>query len=72
LIESKVQGKELVAAPAGEEPHVINLMEAITESMKKIKIPDGAEKPARNVAASKTERQPAAAKKSAPNKRKSG
>jgi DNA end-binding protein Ku len=28
LIEAKVEGKEVVAPPAGEEPHVINLMES--------------------------------------------
>jgi DNA end-binding protein Ku len=72
LIETKVEGKELVAVPAGEEPHVINLMDAITASMKQIKVPGGAEKPARKVAASKAEREPAAARKSAGKKRKSG
>jgi DNA end-binding protein Ku len=72
LIETKVEGKELVAVPAGEEPHVINLMDAITQSMKQIKVPGAAERPSRKVASSKTERQPAAARKTAPKKRKSG
>jgi len=72
LIETKVQGKELVAVPAGEEPHVINLMDAITQSMKQIKVPSAGEKPPRKAAPSKTERPEAAAKKTAPKKRKSG
>lgn len=74
LIESKVEGKELVAAPPSEEPHVINLMDAIKESMKKIKVPAkaAAEKPPRKVAGSKTAREAPAAKKAATRKRKSG
>ena len=72
LIEAKVAGKEIVAAAAEGEPQVINLMEAITRSMKQIKVPGAAEKPPRKAAASKTEREPAAAKKAAPRKRKSG
>ena len=62
---------ELVAVAGGEEPQVINLMDAITQSMKQIKVPGGAEKPPRKAAASKTEREPAA-KKTAGRKRKSG
>jgi DNA end-binding protein Ku len=72
LIETKVQGKELVAVAGGDEPQVINLMDAITQSMKQIKVPGAAEKPPRKVAASKTEREPAAARKTAGKKRKSG
>lgn len=33
LIEAKVAGQEIVAAPAEEEPHVINLMEALQKSL---------------------------------------
>ncbi|HVW02137.1 MAG TPA: Ku protein [Planctomycetaceae bacterium] len=33
LIEAKVQGRELVAPAHGEEPHVINLMEALKASV---------------------------------------
>jgi DNA end-binding protein Ku len=33
LIEAKVQGKELVTPPKGEEPHVINLMDALKKSV---------------------------------------
>lgn len=73
LIEAKVQGKEIVAAPQGEEPQVINLMDAIKASMQQIKVPEaGAEKPERKMAASKPARQPAAARKPSSRKRKSG
>lgn len=37
LIEAKVEGKELVSPPAAEEPHVINLMEALKASVKRAK-----------------------------------
>jgi DNA end-binding protein Ku len=33
LIEAKVQGKEIVAPPEREEPHVINLMDALKKSV---------------------------------------
>jgi DNA end-binding protein Ku len=72
LIEAKVAGKEIVAVPAGEMPHVINLMDALAESMKQIKVPGGAEKPPRKAAASKPARQPAETKKAPARKRKSG
>lgn len=63
LIESKVAGEEIVAPPAGEEPHVINLMDAIKASMQQIKVP-AAEKPPRKAAASKSVRKtPAAGKR---------
>lgn len=42
LIEAKVEGKELVAPPAPEEPHVINLMDALKKSVAAAK-KDGAE-----------------------------
>jgi DNA end-binding protein Ku len=72
LIEAKVQGKEIVAVPQGEEPHVINLMDAIKASMQQIKVPEGAaQKPERKMAASKPAREPAARKTSS-RKRKSG
>ncbi|MGQ0636327.1 MAG: non-homologous end joining protein Ku [Planctomycetaceae bacterium] len=72
VIESKVEGKEIVAPPAGEEPHVINLMDAIKQSMKQIKPPAKAEKPPRKVAASKQAREEPAARKAPARKRKSG
>lgn len=37
LIEARVQGEELVTPPAAEEPHVINLMEALKRSVKHTK-----------------------------------
>jgi DNA end-binding protein Ku len=72
LIEAKVAGQEIVAAPAGEEPRVINLMDAISASIKKIQVPGAAAKPPRKAAASKEERQPAAVRKTQAKKRKSG
>jgi DNA end-binding protein Ku len=33
LIEAKVEGKEIVAPPAREEPRVINLMDALKKSV---------------------------------------
>jgi hypothetical protein len=47
-------------------------MDAITASMKQVKVPGGAARPARKTAASKAERQPAAARKTPAKKRKSG
>ena len=46
LIEAKVEGKEIVAAPIGEELQVVNLMEALKESVKRAQA-----KPARNAVA---------------------
>lgn len=37
LIEAKVQGKELVAPPTSEEPQVINLMDALRQSVARAK-----------------------------------
>jgi DNA end-binding protein Ku len=33
LIEAKVEGREVVAPPSREEPHVINLMDALKKSV---------------------------------------
>jgi DNA end-binding protein Ku len=33
LIQAKVEGKEVVTPPAAEEPHVINLMDALKRSV---------------------------------------
>jgi DNA end-binding protein Ku len=57
LIESKVAGKEIVAAPPQEERHVINLMEALRQSIAQSEkanseSPDEA-KPPKKMAASK-------------------
>ena len=37
LVESKVEGKEIIAVPADEEPKVINLMEALQKSLDRAK-----------------------------------
>jgi DNA end-binding protein Ku len=37
LIEMKVAGKEIVAAPAQEHTHVINLMDALKQSVEKLR-----------------------------------
>jgi DNA end-binding protein Ku len=51
LIEAKVQGKELVSPPAAAEPAVINLMDALKESVKRVKVPGKADAPAAPAAA---------------------
>jgi DNA end-binding protein Ku len=73
LIESKVEGKELVSPPAEEAPQVINLMDALKASVQQIKAPAARtvaqQKPGRKMAAStKAPKKAAAAKR----KRKSG
>ena len=42
LIEAKVAGKEIVAAPASEGPQVINLMEALKQSVARVQGANGA------------------------------
>ena len=75
IIEAKVEGKELVAAPAVEEPQIINLMDALKESVRRAKpegeaeAPAATKKPPRKVAASTRKR---AAKAKTTRKRKSG
>jgi DNA end-binding protein Ku len=39
VIEAKVAGQEIVAPPAGEIPEVINLMEALKESVARVQQP---------------------------------
>lgn len=71
LIESKVEGKELVAAPSDEPMQVINLMDALKQSVAKVtavRAPAAARKtaktePAKKMAASARERTPAKGKK---------
>jgi DNA end-binding protein Ku len=46
LIEAKVEGKELVTPPAEEEPHVINLMDALKASVKRAEKPEQPKKKA--------------------------
>ena len=70
LIEAKVQGKELVTPPATEEPQIINLMEALKESVSRVQKPEAKkpERPAKKMAASASTR----TKKAPAKKRKSG
>ena len=64
LIEAKVAGKEIVATPAQEHAHVINLMDALKQSVEKLQGPAAkAEKPAKKMAPSKTEKAQAVRKK---------
>ena len=67
LIESKVQGKEIVSPPAEEAPQVINLMEALQRSVEATKKSAAAAaaggKPGKMVAPGGAERKDAAAKK---------
>ncbi len=73
LIESKVEGKELVTPPSEEEPAVINLMDALKASVQQVKPPTktaaSGRKPAKKMAASKKK---AAKKTPAAKKKKSG
>jgi hypothetical protein len=41
LIEAKVAGKEIVATPASEGPQVINLMEALKQSVARVQGTNG-------------------------------
>jgi DNA end-binding protein Ku len=68
LIEAKVQGKELVAAPVHEQAQIINLMDALKKSLAKVRGPtEGTEeKPEKKMRPSK--RRPAGGGR----KRKSG
>jgi DNA end-binding protein Ku len=57
LIEAKVEGKDVVAPPAVEEPAVINLMDALKKSVAQVTRPEArGEKPARKMAASRSKR----------------
>ena len=66
LIESKVQGKEVVSPPAEEPPQVINLMEALqrsVEAQKKAGAAAAGAKPPKMVAPGGAERKDAAVRK---------
>jgi DNA end-binding protein Ku len=68
LIDAKVEGKELVSAVPAEEPHVVNLMDALKQSMAKA---SKATRPTKRKAASATQRVGAASKPGA-RRKKSG
>ena len=53
LIEAKVSGQEIVAVPHQEEAHVINLMDALKQSVAKLQKSDEETKPAPKMAPSK-------------------
>ena len=75
LIEAKVEGKEIVAAPPAEEPKVIELMEALKASVARVQGSE-AVAPGRKAAKSKKGKKPPtkkmapSARKTAPRKRK--
>lgn len=56
LIEAKIAGKEIVAAPAPEQVGVINLMDALKQSLAKLESTETEEKPPRKMAPSKKEK----------------
>lgn len=68
LIQAKVQGHELVSPPPEEEPSVINLMDALRESVKRISKP-GAAAPKKAATKKTAASKPAAEKRSAPAKK---
>lgn len=63
LIEAKVAGKELVAPPAQQHAHIINLMDALKQSVASMQKGQEVEKPPQKIAPSKKERTPAVRKK---------
>jgi DNA end-binding protein Ku len=63
LIEAKVAGKEIVAVPAQEQAQVINLMDALRQSVEQAKKTTAAERPPKKMAASTKGREAAASKK---------
>jgi DNA end-binding protein Ku len=52
LIEKKVAGEEIVAPPVHEQAQIINLMDALRQSVAKVQGAEGAAKPAKKMAAS--------------------
>ena len=63
LIEAKVAGKEIVAAPPQEHAHIINLMDALKQSVDKLQQGQEPEKPPKKMAPSKKKATPAVRKK---------
>jgi len=70
LVEAKVEGKEIVTSPADEGPPVINLMEALKQSVKQSK--DAAPKKAAKKGAKKKVARSAKTRKTPAKKKKSG
>lgn len=64
LIQAKVEGRELVAAPAQEHAHVINLMDALKQSVQNLQVQEEAPKPEKKTAPSKKTGEGAKKKKS--------
>lgn len=64
LIQSKVEGKEIVAVSDPEEPQIINLMEALKASVAKAQGSPAAKKTSKKMAPSAGGRKPATKKKS--------
>ncbi|HEX3871291.1 MAG TPA: hypothetical protein VHV77_12690, partial [Pirellulales bacterium] len=64
VIDAKVEGREVVAPPEEEESPVINLMDALRQSVKRAKQPASKQRPPRKVAASRRELSPARRRKS--------
>jgi DNA end-binding protein Ku len=68
IIDAKIQGKEVVTPGPAAEPHVVNLMDAIKQSMAQTR---GAGRPERRKAPS-VEKRPAAVKKAGVRRKKLG
>ena len=66
LIEAKVAGKEIVAAPPSEEPKVIELMEALKQSVARVQDPSGGKAASKKAKPAKTATAKTAKKKMAP------
>ena len=63
LIEAKVAGKEIVAAQPHEHAQIINLMDALKQSVEKLQVAGDEEKPPQKMAPSKKGRSESARKK---------
>lgn len=70
LIDAKVEGKELVAPPQAEEPQVINIMDALRESVARAKGGEAAAETSSSRIARPTKKAAAPRPKSAARKRK--
>lgn len=53
VIEAKVEDREIVRPEGGDEPQVVNLMDALRRSVSQVKRPAADERPARKMAPSK-------------------